>query len=100
MKKEKKTKPDLPKELFWDVKYETLDYDKYAFFVIERVLQRGGQGEFKEIQNYYGDGQIAEVAKESRNLKPETYSYLSLLYNLNPEDLCITKQPPQQLWIY
>jgi len=34
-------KPQFQRRIFWDVNFDSLDYDKYADFVIERVFDRG-----------------------------------------------------------
>ena len=38
---EEKAKPIFAKRIFWDVNFETLDYDAKANFIIERVFDRG-----------------------------------------------------------
>ena len=34
----KDMKPGLNKALFWDIDYKSVDYEKHARFIIERVL--------------------------------------------------------------
>jgi len=36
-------KPQFNKIIFWDVNFETLDYDTYCNWVIERVFNRGDE---------------------------------------------------------
>ena len=45
---------DLSKEIFWDVDYTKLDYDKSANWVICRVLDRGSLNDWKEMKVHYG----------------------------------------------
>ena len=49
--------PDLnviKKHLFWDVRFENLDFDKRKRFIIERVFERGNEAEILEIIRFYG----------------------------------------------
>jgi hypothetical protein len=41
-------KPIFNKRIFWDVVFESLDYDAKASFVIERVFERG---DVEDIRN-------------------------------------------------
>ena len=43
------------KRIFWDVNYDTIDYDIYAAFLIERVFERGDVPDIRECRRYYGD---------------------------------------------
>ncbi len=61
-------------ELFWDVDPETLDPDKHAEYIIERVLDFGTDGEVKWMWNYYPKELIANVVRNSRAIFPFTRS--------------------------
>lgn len=50
-----KNKPVFAKRIFWDVNFDTLDYDKKASFVIERVFERGDVDDIRQCRRYYGD---------------------------------------------
>ena len=53
--------PRLNKRIFWDVNFDTLDYDKNARFIIGRVFVRGNSSDIGECRRYYGDNLITEV---------------------------------------
>lgn len=55
-------KPSLSKTLFWDIRYDTIQWDRNYRFVIERVLERGTFAEWPEIKRYYGLEKIKETA--------------------------------------
>ena len=38
---EKATKPNISKRVFWDVDFESLDYDKDRLFIIDKVMNYG-----------------------------------------------------------
>jgi hypothetical protein len=56
-----KPKPIFEKRIFWDVNFETLEYDKYANWVIERVFERGDVEDIRQCRRYYGDDKIKEA---------------------------------------
>jgi plasmid maintenance system antidote protein VapI len=59
MEKEKRNKaltPDLTKlrnSLFWDTKFEKIDWVLHKRFVIERIIERGNDAEKDEIMRFY-----------------------------------------------
>ncbi len=48
--------PNVRRVLFWDSDFDTIDWDKYQDYVIDRVQSRGNDDEKKEIMRYYGRG--------------------------------------------
>ena len=54
---------NLSKEIFWDVDYSKLDYEKSANWVICRVLDRGSLNDWKEIKANYGVEKILTSIK-------------------------------------
>lgn len=61
-------KPNIRKHLLWDYSIDTMDYDKHAVVVIERVIERGNLSDWKEIVRYYGQEKIKDVAQKSKRL--------------------------------
>lgn len=57
-------KPNLPARLFWEFKYEKIDWRKYFELVIERVLDRGNQQEIDELIRFYGKEKVLKVFKD------------------------------------
>lgn len=53
--------PAFNKRIFWDVNFESLDFDKKAPFVIERVFERGDVADIRACRRYYGDEKIRTV---------------------------------------
>ena len=95
-------KPVLSKSLFWDIKYEDIDYEKHARFVIERVLTRGNWNDWKELKNYYGLQKIKEEALQIRYLDKITLNFCHTFFNLPKDQFrCYNIEPSiQQLWNY
>ena len=73
---ENKAKPIFNKRIFWDVVFDTIDYDAKANFVIERVFERGDVDDIRNCRRYYGDEKITAVLLNAKFL-PETRMYLA-----------------------
>jgi hypothetical protein len=50
----KTQKPIFSKRFFWDVVFESYDYDAIASFLIERVFERGDSKDIRNYRRYYG----------------------------------------------
>jgi NAD(P)-dependent dehydrogenase (short-subunit alcohol dehydrogenase family) len=55
--------------LFWDVDYETLDWVKYAHWVIVRVFERGDVDDIRQVRRHYGDDLVKEALLNAIPLK-------------------------------
>jgi hypothetical protein len=51
-------KPTLDKRIFWDIRFEELDYEKYANFIIERVFERGDVEDIRQVRRFYGEEKV------------------------------------------
>lgn len=71
------------KRLFWDKTFLDSDTDKYI--IVERVLERGTEGEFKAVLAFYGEEFIKKVVSQSRNLSPKTVNYFSMVFGIPRE---------------
>lgn len=49
------------KALFWDTDFETLDWQRNAEWIIQRVFEYGNESEIKETIQYYGEKKIVDV---------------------------------------
>ncbi len=73
---ENKSKPIFNKRIFWDVVFDTIDYDAKANFVIERVFERGDVADIRNCRRYYGDEKITTALLNAKFL-PEVTMYLA-----------------------
>ena len=71
-----KQKPLLDKRIFWDVVFDTINYDANANFVIERVFERGDVSDIRNCRRYYGDEKVTQALLNVKFL-PETRMYLA-----------------------
>lgn len=47
--------------LFWDTKFENIDWIKQKKAVIKRVFERGNEDEKNEIKRFYGEATVNEI---------------------------------------
>lgn len=69
----------LSPHLFWDVRREEIDLERYPQYVIKRVLEYGLMNDWVLLRTYYGLPRIVEEAKKLRELDPRALSYLAAI---------------------
>ena len=85
---------NLSRSIFWDVNYDTIDWEKHARFVMERVLMRGTLEDFKQLKAFYGLEKIKGEILESKYLDNVTLSFCSLLFSIPKEKFrCFIPKP-------
>ncbi|HEY4526487.1 MAG TPA: hypothetical protein VJK53_01400 [Candidatus Paceibacterota bacterium] len=73
---------ELRKSLFWDVDPATIDLDKNARYVIERVLDFGNDEEVRWIFKHYGRKYITDVFNNSADsLTPKSSNFWNIMLN-------------------
>lgn len=55
--------------LFWDVDPRTIDPEKHAQYVIERILEFGNDEEVRWMWSYYTSERIRDVVENRRGLR-------------------------------
>lgn len=70
------------KYLFWDVNPESLDWQKNAQFIIERILTRGFTKDVDTIFSIYSKEQIRSAVLKSKTLDKKTANYMSLYLSI------------------
>lgn len=88
--------------LFWDTDETTLDLEKNARFIIERVLMRGRLSDWWTLYRLYGPERIKVEAMKIRYLDKVTLSFCSSFFNVPKSKFRCYRQPQsiQQLWQY
>jgi hypothetical protein len=81
-----KESPKLSRSLFWDTNPDTVNFDKSARYVIEKVVTRGQFEDWQEIKRYYGLEKIKECCLRSRDLDPKALSFLSAIFDIPKEE--------------
>jgi hypothetical protein len=88
--------------IFWDVNFESLDFEKKSRFIIERVFERGNVEDIRQIRRLYGDKEISSVLTASQWLDEQSIYLAAAILKIPLTDfLCYKKAVlnPQH-WIY
>ncbi|NJK83334.1 MAG: hypothetical protein HC912_05460 [Saprospiraceae bacterium] len=93
---------NFSKNLFWDIDENSLDLDKHAKFIIERVLSRGKLSDWFNMMQLYEIDRIKKEVLKIRYLDKVTLNFCSYIFNIPKSKFKCYKQPPsiQQLWEY
>ena len=65
--------------LFWDVDPKTIDPEKHARYIIERVMEFGNDREVRWVSQYYTKRKIRDVVKRARGVMHQRSKNLWLL---------------------
>lgn len=92
----------LSPTLFWDARAGTVDAEKHASQVIQRVVERGTLAEWKATRQHYSDDRLRAVITSLRELSPRDVAFCCVALNLKKENFrCCTARPfPRAPWIY
>ncbi|MCX6258835.1 MAG: hypothetical protein NTW49_13200 [Bacteroidia bacterium] len=74
-------KPVFEKRIFWDIDFESIDYDAKASFVIERVFERGDVEDIRQCRRYYGDEKVTAVLLNAKFLPEHRLHLASAIIN-------------------
>lgn len=85
--------PNLDKGLFWDWRFNDIDWQKSYRSVIERVLERGTKTEWDELTRFYGKPKIIHALKEEIKFLPDyTIDTISSYFSIGKEDMACYKR--------
>lgn len=92
----------LPKWLFWDSDPASLDIEKHAAQIVERVVECGGLEDWKIVLRHYGDDRVRKIVTGLRCLSPRSVSFCCVALKLRQSDFrcCIARPFPPAPWIY
>jgi len=93
---------NLPKQLFWDVDFKNLDYDKRKVFVIGRVLNYGMWEDIREVFERYGEKEVKKCIVKETDLTERSQNFWSKILNIPKENFrCyIRRQSNPVQWNY
>ena len=83
-----KPKPDLPRVFFWDFDYDKMDWHSSATAVIQRVLERGSEAHWRELERFYGHQAVVNDLKQKVTFLPaECVDEVSYFFTLEKEEM-------------
>ncbi|GAB3569972.1 hypothetical protein GCM10027578_25420 [Spirosoma luteolum] len=87
------TTPDLSGTAFWDVDMKSLDYERNARFVIEKVMNYGLWADIVALLRFYGRERVKAEVVQVAYLKKKTLSFCCAIFDLTPDQFrCYTRQ--------
>jgi hypothetical protein len=95
-------KPDLPARLFWDFRYDDIDWKAEYLTVITRVIERGNAAQWIEMIRFYGEPAVIHALQHDiAFLADYAIEEVCKYFPLRKEELlCYTrKQSKPQHWI-
>lgn len=97
-----KNKPVFNRRIFWDVNFDTLDYDGKASFIIERVFERGDVDDIRQCRRYYGDEKVTQSLLNAKFLHLHTVYLAAAVIDRPLTDFRCYKprQSNPEHWVY
>ncbi len=94
------SKPDIKKRVFWDVRYDELDFENDKFYIIEKVMNYGVWADFLALLKFYGEETIKKEIIKSSYLKQDVLNFICVYFDLKPKQFkCYNRrQSNNQLW--
>jgi hypothetical protein len=92
-------KPDFPRRFFWEFDFDRINWEENAATVIQRILERGSDPHWQELERYYGKKIIVSYLKERiAFLRDDCIDKASLFFNMNKEEmLCYKRKLSQKI---
>ena len=82
------SKPNLHKRLFWDWRYEDIDWQDSYISVIARVIERGTNEEIEELIHFYGKDKVINALKKEIVYLPDyVVEKVTHYFNIQKEEL-------------
>jgi hypothetical protein len=72
----------LSEHLFWDVDRESIDPEKHACWLTQRVLEKGRWSDWQELVATYGRDRLAGLVTDLRSLEPKAFAFCRAWFDL------------------
>ena len=95
-------KPEISGKAFWDVRLETIEFDKQSLYVMEKVFNYGDWADQLTIMRFYGLQRVKNEIVNAGYLREPVVSFLAAVLQLQKKDFkCYMKMQSHPLpWIY
>ena len=81
-------KPNFPRSLFWEYRFDEMDWNTGIRIIIERVLDRGNEEDWQEMIRYYGRDTVIDVLKNAPIfLMDHSIERACAYFHFKPEEL-------------
>lgn len=86
IRKQTTTQPTLSSTAFWDVAFDTLDYEADSQFVMNKVFNYGLWTDIIEVLRFYGLDRVRHETVRAAYLKNTAISFLCVVLGLAETD--------------
>jgi hypothetical protein len=95
-------KPPISRKAFWDVNFETLDFERSSLFVMQKVFNYGTWDDQIKLLRFYGKERIKKEITGASYLRQPVLSFLCTILHLTKNDFkCYTAMQLNPLpWPY
>lgn len=74
----------LSEHLFWDVDRDSIDAEKHASWLVQRVLEKGRWSDWQKLVATYGRNRLADLVTDLRSLEPRAFAFCRAWFDLPP----------------
>jgi antitoxin HigA-1 len=89
--------------LFWDIKFDNLDFDKHKGFIVKRIFERGNGDEINKIIAFYGKEEIIKILNNCNNILFTAIENIDNYLGTNKDEIkwlqTYTQKPSQKPYI-
>lgn len=92
--------PELTKTAFWDVDWDSIDFQRDSLFVMGKVINYGPWTDIRELLRFYGLERVRREVVQASYLKHTALSFLCLILDLHESDFVAyqQRQTHQPIW--
>jgi hypothetical protein len=90
-------KPNISSQAFWDVKFEEMDFQKKADFIIGRVFEYGSLSDLKNTLEFYGKERSKSAILNAKFLKKNAINTASLIFEIPRTSIPCYNTKPSRL---
>jgi len=85
--------PESFRQYFWDVDFDSLEWQKAPQFVLKRIIDRGSLEAWQWASQRYTLQQVKDLMTTSRDLSRRTANFWAKILNLNPQEVPCLQKP-------
>jgi hypothetical protein len=91
------TNPGFSRRIFWDVDYESIDYQKDKLYIIDKVMNFGVWEDFRAMIRFYGKDLVKREIVKVPYLKKDVLNFACFYFGLKPAQFkCYTRRQLQE----
>ena len=81
-------RPNFHPKYFWEYHFDRIDWRKHDLMVIERILERGNENDWKELVRFYSEERVVHTVKNVLPyLTDDTITRCCAYFHLRKEEL-------------